>query len=151
VRPAPFLLWLLLGWTVLGAAVSLGHAPWSAWLAVGGALAVLAALDGWRLRRLASPELRRELAPVLPLGPEATVALHLRNPSKRRQSLRLHDLHPGGWAVRGMPRRVTLPPGGALRLDYATTPDARGQFHFGGCHALLPSPWRLWSARRVLG
>ena len=151
MRPAPLLLWLLLTWTVLGAAASLGLLPLSAWLATGAALAGLGMLDAWRLRRAASPELHRELAPVLPLGPEATVTLHLRNPAKRRQSLRLHDLHPGGWAVRGMPRRVTLPPGGALRLDYATTPDARGQFHFGGCHALLPSPWRLWHGRRVLG
>ena len=151
MRPAPLMLWLLLAWTLLGVAASLGRLPLSAWLDAGAALAVLAALDAWRLRRTASPELQRELAPVLPLGPEANVALHLRNPTKRRQSLRLHDLHPGGWAVRGMPRRVSLPPGGALRLDYATTPDARGLFQFGGCHALLPSPWRLWHGRRVLG
>lgn len=151
MRPAPLLLWLLLAWTALGAAASFGYAPLPAWLAAGGALAVLALFDAWRLRGVASPELRRELAPVLPLGPEASVALHLRNPTRRRQALRLHDLHPGGWAVRGMPRRVNLPPGGALRLDYAVTPDARGQFRFGGCHALLPSPWRLWTARRVLG
>jgi uncharacterized protein (DUF58 family) len=142
---------MLLAWTALGAAASFGWLPLSAWLAGGGVFVVLGALDAWRLHRTVSPEFRRELAPVLPLGPEANVALHVRNPSRRRLSLHVHDLHPGGWAVRGMPRRVSLPPGGALRLDYATTPDARGQFRFDGCHALLPSPWRLWRARRVLG
>ena len=151
MRPASALLWLLLGWTVLGVLASLGWLPLAAWLAGGVAVALLALIDGWRLRRTPPPTVQRELAPVLPLGPEARVGLRLRGTTRRAQKLRLHDLHPGGWAVRGMPRSVTLPPGSDVLLDYAVTPDARGQFTFDGCHVQLRSPWHCWSARRVLG
>ena len=151
MRPAPLLLWLLLGWTVLGVLASLGWLPLTAWLACGGVIAALALLDGWRLRRMPSPTVQREVAPVMPLGPEARVGLRLRGAIARTQKLRLHDLHPGGWAVRGMPRTLALPPGSDVLLDYAVTPGARGQFTFDGCHVQLRSPWHGWSSRRVLG
>ena len=151
MRPAPALLWLLLGWTVLGVLASLGRLSHAAWLASGGAIALFALIDGWRLRRLPSPVVQRELAPVLPLGPEARVRLALRTDGPRRQHLRLHDLHPAGWAVRGMPCDVAVAPGRESRLDYLVTPDARGEFRFDGCHVQLRSPWHGWTSRRVLG
>ena len=151
MRPAPPLLWLLFGWTVLGVLVSLAWLPLDAWLACGGGIALLALVDGWRLRRMPSPTLQREVAPVMPLGPPARVALRLRGAAKRVQHLRLHDLHPGGWAVQGMPRALSLQPAGELQLDYVVTPDARGQFRFEGCHALLRSPWQGWTSRRTIG
>jgi len=151
MRPAPALLWLLLGWTVLGVLAGFGWLSHAAWLAVGGVIALLALFDGWRLRRTPSPEVRREVSPVMPLGPEARVGLRLRATSTRTQMLRLHDLHPGGWAVRGMPRRLSLAPGGEMLLDYAVTPDARGQFDFEGCHVQLHSPWHCWTSCRVAG
>ena len=151
MRPGALLLWLLLGWTAVGVLVSLAWWPLSAWWACAGAIAVLAFIDGWRLRRMPSPTLQREVAPVMPLGPEALVSLVVRGSAQRTQRLRLHDLHPGGWPVRGMPREVAVPPGKQVSLDYAVTPNARGEFRFEGCHAQLRSPWRCWSSRRVLG
>ena len=151
MRPAPTLLWLLLGWTVLGVLASLGSLPLSAWLGGGALIVLFAAIDGWRLQRLPAPSVQREVVPVMPLGPEARVGLRLRGATRRTQKLRLHDLHPGGWAVRGMPRVLVLPPGSDVVLDYAVTPDARGQFTFEGCQVQLRSPWRGWTARRVLG
>ena len=151
MRPAPALLWLLLGWTVLGVVASVGWLPLSAWLAGGALIALFAAIDGWRLRRMPSPSVQRDVVPVMPLGPEARVGLRLRGATRRAQKLRLHDLHPGGWAVRGMPRTLVLPPGSDMELDYAVTPDARGQFTFDGCQLQLRSPWATWTTRRVLG
>jgi uncharacterized protein (DUF58 family) len=151
MRPAPLLVWLLLGWTVLGVLASLGWLPLSAWLAVAVVIALFALVDVLRLRRMPSPELQRDVAPVMPLGPPATVSLRLRGGTRRTQALRLHDLHPGGWVVHGMPRDVRLPPGRDLLLDYSVIPDARGQFVFDGCHVQLRSPWRAWTARRVIG
>lgn len=151
MRPASTLLWLLLGWTVLGVLASMAWLPLSAWLACGGLIALLAAIDGWRLRRTPSPGVQREVTPVMPLGPEARVGLRLRGALPRAQKLRLHDLHPGGWTVRGMPRTVTLPAASEVVLDYAVTPDARGQFTFDGCQVQLRSPWHAWTVRRVLG
>lgn len=151
MRPAPLLLWLLLGWTALGFAASAGVAPLAGWWAAAAALAAVAGVDAWRLRRTASPEMRRELAPVLPLGPAATVALDVRNVAARRLRLRLHDGHPGDWSVQGMPRRVVLPAGGAARIDYRLVPAARGRFEFAGGDAQLLAPWALWTQRRTLG
>jgi len=151
MRPAPLLLWLLAGWTVLGVLASLGWLPLPTWLACGLAVAMLALFDGWRLRRAPSPQLQREVAPVMPLGPEARVSLRLRAVTRRTQQLRLHDLHPGGWTVRGMPRKLSLQSGNELLLDYTVTPDARGQFSFDGCHLQLRSPWYCWTSRRVIG
>ncbi|HZX71619.1 MAG TPA: DUF58 domain-containing protein [Rhodanobacter sp.] len=151
MRPAPTLLWLLCGWTVLGVLTSLAWLPLNAWLACGAVIALLALIDGWRLQRMPAPSVRREVMPVMPLGPEALVGLRLRGATRRTQKLRLHDLHPGGWAVRGMPRNLALPPGSDVMLDYAVTPDARGQFTFAGCQVQLRSPWHGWTARRVLG
>jgi uncharacterized protein (DUF58 family) len=151
IRPAPLLLWCLLGWTALGVLASLHWLPLMAWLGAGAALSLVALFDGWRLRRMPSPTLQREVMPVMPLGPEARVTLQLRSTVRRPLPLHLHDLHPGGWAVRGMPRDVSLPPSGQLLLDYAVTPDRRGQFAFDGCHVQLPSPWRCWAQRRTLG
>jgi len=151
IRPAPALLWMLLGWTALGVLASLGGLRLSWWLACGVAIALPALLDGWRLRRMPSPDVQREVSPVMPLGPEARVGLRLRASAKRTQTLRLHDLHPGGWAVRGMPRQLSVLPGSDVLLDYAVTPDARGQFRFDGCHLQLRSPWHCWSSRRIAG
>ncbi|QRP65699.1 DUF58 domain-containing protein [Rhodanobacter sp. FDAARGOS 1247] len=151
MRPAPLLLWLLLGWIVLGVLASLGWLPLSAWLAAAVVIALFALVDVLRLRRMPSPELQRDVVPVMPLGPPATISLRLRGGTRRTQALRLHDLHPGGWVVHGMPRDVRLPPGRDLLLDYSVIPDARGQFVFDGCHVQLCSPWRAWTARRVIG
>jgi uncharacterized protein (DUF58 family) len=151
MRPAPALLWLLLGWTGLGALVAFGWLPLLAWLAFALLLVALAIFDVWRLRAEPSPGIARELPPVVPLGPELVVALRLRPQGRRTLSFELHDLHPGGWPVRGMPRRLALPPGRELALDYALTPTGRGQFDFAGSHLRLLSPWRLWTQRRTAG
>jgi len=151
MRPAPLLPWLLLAWTALGVAVSLGMVPLVAWAAAGLAVALAATVDAWWLRRQPSPGCERELPAVLPLGPEVRVGLRLRAAGTRAQVVDLHDLHPGAWAVRGLPCTLRLQPAGESALEYAVTPDARGQFVFGGCHARLRSRWGLWSQRRVLG
>lgn len=150
IRPAPLLLWLLLGWTVLGALVGVGWLPLPAWFGAGLLLAGVAGADAWRLYREPSPQLQRELPPVIPLGPELRVGLRLRAAGRRRQTMALHDLHPGGWPVRGLPRTLQLQPGREYAFDYALLPDARGQFTFAGCHLRLRSPWRLCTQRRTL-
>lgn len=151
MRPAPLLLWLLLGFTGLGVLASVGVLPLSAWWLCGAMLLLFALVDGWRLYRMRSPQVHRQVTAVMPLGPEARVSLRVRGPAGSAQRLRLHDLHPGGWAVRGMPREVIVPAGKDVVLDYAVKPDARGEFHFDGCDVQLRSPWRAWTAKRVLG
>ncbi|MFC5743813.1 DUF58 domain-containing protein [Dyella tabacisoli] len=151
MRPAPALLWLLLGWTGVGVLVSLQWLPLSIWLALASVIATLAALDGWHLRRESSPICRRDIPLVVPLGPELAVGLHLRATTQRTQHVLVHDLHPAPWAVRDMPRELSLAPGRELTLDYTVTPSARGQFIFDGCQLRLRSPWRLWNQQRTIG
>ena len=151
MRPASTLLWLLLGWTALGVLAAIGWLPLLGWLAFALLVLALAAFDARRLRAEPSPVLSRELPPVVPLGPELVVGLRLRPQGKRALAFELHDLHPGGWPVRGMPRQLALPPGRELALDYAVTPTGRGRFDFSGSHLRLHSPWRLWTQRRTIG
>jgi hypothetical protein len=68
MRPGPLLLWLLFGWVVLGTLTSLGKLPLDVWLAYGGLLALGLLMDAWQLSRQPSPELQRDVAPVVPLG-----------------------------------------------------------------------------------
>ena len=150
MRPGPLLLWLLFGWIVLGTLTSLGKLPLDVWLAYGGLLALGLLMDAWQLSRQPSPELQRDVAPVVPLGLETLVRLRLRSADKRVRNADIHDLHPGGWAVRGLPHRVRLAPREDYAFEYALMPDMRGLATFDGCHVRFRSAWRLWTQRRTL-
>lgn len=151
-KPRPTLAWLalLLPWSAVGLCASLGWIGPEVWLAVG-ALALLAlAVDRWRLLRRATPQVQRRLTDTWPIGVERPVTLTLEN-AAARQRVDVFDLHPGGWAMRGLPRRVDLVPGEALSIDYALRANARGDFRFDGVHLRLHSPWRLWRQLRTAG
>ena len=150
IRPASLLLWLLLGWLLLSVFVGLHLAPISAWSGSGVAFALLALVDGWRVRRQSIPAVHRDVAPVVPLGVEMRVRLRIQAIHRRARRLDIHDLHPGAWSVRGLPHSVKLAPGQSYAFDYALLPDARGLATFTGCHLRLHSPWRLWTQRRTL-
>ncbi len=149
MRPAPSLLALLGLWALCGLATALELLPLWPWQALGAAIAVVAALDAWRLWRSPTPQLRRELPEALPLGVEREAGLRI--DSARRQTLDVFDLVPGGWWMQGLPRRVTLPAVSETRLSYRLRPTARGRFDFPGTHLRLHSAWRLWRQRRVAG
>lgn len=151
MRPGLMLLAALLAWSATGVLVSIGWLPLLWWLAFGGLLMLLSAIDGVRLYRQPSPQIVRELPPVVPLINEWKVALRVRTVARHTQHFDLHDLHPGEWPVRGMPRRLSMAPGREVALDYAVSPSGRGQFRFAGCHVRLRSPWRLWTHRRIAG
>src|SRR5690606_29493356 len=56
----------------------------------------------------------------------------------------VHDLHPCGWEVAGLPRRLNLSAGNVSTFAYRLRPDARGSFAFDGVHLVMHSPLRLW-------
>lgn len=150
MRPGPLLLWLLFGWTLVGVLASIGVLSLAPWLAYGGVLACVMAVDAWRLLRVPSPFLQRDVAPVVPLGLEMLVRLRLQTEATSPRIVDVHDLHPGGWPVHGLPHRFRLAPQGDYYFEYALTPDARGPAMFTGCHLRLHSAWRMWSQRRTL-
>jgi uncharacterized protein (DUF58 family) len=150
MRPGSLLLWLLLGWLLVGVLVSTSVLPLVVWLTYGGVLLVIVMLDAWQLQHQPSPALQREVAPVVPLGLEMLVRLRLRSEDKQACSMEVHDLHPGGWSVRGLPHRLQLAPREEYAFEYALTPDVRGLAVFAGCHVRLRSMLRLWTQRRTL-
>lgn len=151
MRPAPALLGVLIACAAVGALVAFELLPLAAFVAAMAALVVLASSDALALRRTPSPQLERELQPVVPVGVERSVVLRLRNAAGRSLPVELHDLHPGEWPVWGLPRRATLPRAREVELSYRLTPTERGHFEFAGCRLRLSSPLRLWRQQRTLG
>ncbi|MDH5833260.1 DUF58 domain-containing protein [Luteimonas sp. M1R5S59] len=124
-------------------AASLGWVPAPAWTLAGAALALLALGDLAWLWRTPVPDVARRAPDALALGVEREVALEL-EPGARAVRVDVHDLHPGGWAVSGLPRRVALAPGMVSTVRYLARPDMRGTVAFDGVHLVLHSPLRLW-------
>jgi len=148
-RPAPALLALLALWAALGLAASIGFVPASAWQAAGIALLLIAAFDARRIAQRATPDVRRRVPDTWPIGVERPVTLTLL--AAHRQRIDIFDLHPGGWAMQGLPRRLQLRRGEAATLDYSLRANERGDFGFEGVQLRLHSPWRLWWQSRVAG
>ena len=149
-RPAPALLAALVAWGLAGAAASLGWLPSTAWTAAGGGLALLALVDLAALWRTPVPDVSRRVPEALALGVEREVRLEL-EPGTRALRVDVHDLHPAGWEVHGLPRRLALAPGMVSTFGYRLRPDERGDFRFDGVHLRLHSPLRLWRRRCLAG
>jgi len=149
MRPAPLLVALMVVWGILGVPVALQGLPLMAWQGFGLALAVVAGIDMWSLRRQPTPHIQRELPDSLALGVERKTGLEI--DSLRRQRVDLFDLVPDGWSSRGLPRRLDLPALRKTRFSYHFTPTRRGDFTFEGVHLRLHSPLRLWRQQRLTG
>jgi len=140
---------LLASWAALGLAASIGFVAPSLWQAAGVALLLIAAFDARRITQRATPDVQRRVPDTWPIGVERPVTLKLLAAST--QQVDIFDLHPGSWAMQGLPRRLQLQRGEATSLDYSLRANARGDFTFDGVQLRLYSPWRLWFQSRVAG
>ncbi|WP_111267880.1 DUF58 domain-containing protein [Marilutibacter maris] len=143
------LLVLLVAWAALGLAASIGWLAPVGWRYAGAALAVMALIDLLRLRRQSLPQIERSVPDTWPIGIERPVTLAFE--ARQRQRLDVYDLHPTGWRVHGLPRRLDLREGESTRFDYHLRAHERGDFVFDGTHLRLHSPWRLWRELRTAG
>lgn len=141
---------LLPPWAALGLAASLGWLPALAWQASGAAFALVALVDLIALLRRATPQVERRVTETWPIGVERPVTLTLAGGASR-QTLDVFDLHPGDWAMQGLPRRLRLRADQATSVDYQLRATARGDFVFDGVQLRLHSPWRLWRHSRIAG
>jgi len=114
------------------------------------ALLLLALLDALRLRRLASPRLRRLLPGSLPLARWSEVQVEIQHDYRQSLDIQLFDHVPDGLGLEHLPQTVTLEPGEHSRIGYRVRPLKRGHFSFERCEVNLPSPLGLWSGRRLL-
>jgi uncharacterized protein (DUF58 family) len=140
---------LLVLWATLGLAASIGFVAAPAWQAAGIALLLIAAFDARRVMQRPTPDVQRRVPDTWPIGVERPVTLKLLAAST--QQVDIFDLHPGDWAMQGLPRRLQLQRGEAMSLDYSLRANARGDFTFDGVQLRLHSPWRLWFQSRVAG
>jgi uncharacterized protein (DUF58 family) len=148
-RPAPTSLVLLALWALIGLGAVLGLLDATAWYLAGGALFVLLLADAALVLRRPTPAIERRMPDTWPIGVERPVTLELE--SARRQRIDVFDLHPVGWRMHGLPRRLALRPGEVASLDYHLCANARGDFRFDGVQVRLHSPLRLWWHSRVAG
>jgi uncharacterized protein (DUF58 family) len=114
------------------------------------ALLLVAAVDALWLRRLPSPRLERALPGNLPLGRWSEVQLTAHHDYAQGLEVEAFDHVPAGMAFEHLPQRIALRPGQQTRFAYRLKPLVRGHFHFRHCELTLPSPLRLWQARRLL-
>ena len=158
MKPSRLLLGLLGG--LFAAAVLLGALPlldtrlpahltalvWGLLLA----LLLIAMVDALWLSRLPSPRLERTLPGNLPLGRWSEVQLSAHHDYPQALEIDVFDHVPEGMEFEHLPQRIALLPGQQTRLGYRLKPLVRGHFHFARCELALPSPLRLWQARRLL-
>jgi len=148
-RPSLRLGWLALPCAALGLAASAGWLSPQWWkLAVLVALALLA-LDLWRVARAPTPRVQRRMHDTWAIGVERPVTLEI--DSEKPQRVDVFDLHPGGWAVRDLPRRLDLRAAESAGFEYFLRANSRGDFQFDGTQLRLHSPWGFWWQSRVAG
>lgn len=114
------------------------------------ALLLLALLDAFRLKRLSSPRLQRQLPGSLPLGRWSEVRIRIQHDYLQPLKVQLFDHVPDGLSFEYLPQSVMLEPGEYCQIGYRLRPLNRGHFSFEHCEVSLPSPLGLWSDRRIL-
>ena len=117
MRPAPLLVCLLALWAALGVATSMDWLDGRVWWAFGCAVSVLSLIDAISLQRLASPQVRRVLPAVLPVGVPREIVLELCGGSRLTQTVDVHDHVPTHWPVQGLPQTVKLRSGMVIRAS----------------------------------
>ncbi|HWQ38018.1 MAG TPA: DUF58 domain-containing protein [Burkholderiales bacterium] len=149
--PAPRLLWLTGALTAGGIAASIWPVALPAWFAACALLGTGVLGDAMAARRL-PPLLGRRVMPAsLPLGVGHEVSLRLANGGARALGVAVHDHHPSGAEVEGLPRRVTVPARGWAEIRYRFRPVLRGDMQFGRIEARVDSPLRLWQRHVLIG
>jgi len=148
-RPSPRLAWVVLPWSALGLAASAGWIKPQLWQLVTSAILLILIIDLWRVLRAPTPRASRRMHDTWAIGVERPVTLELE--SERRLRVDAFDLHPGGWAMRDLPRQLDLGAGQSAAFEYHLRANARGDFQFDGVQLRLHSPWGLWWQSRVAG
>jgi uncharacterized protein (DUF58 family) len=143
VTPSRWALALAALWGVAGGAACLAPVWLPAWERLGIGLGAVFALDALAAALASAPTVTRRVAPALSRGVWARVELALESASRLRLSLRIHDHHPPGVAIRGLPAEIALPPRGRAELTYRLRPEARGEVCFGPVELRVASPLRL--------
>ncbi|MGD8909494.1 MAG: DUF58 domain-containing protein [Chromatiales bacterium] len=126
--------------------------PWlePAWKLAAALLISIGLLDLWRLRRSATPQVRRDLRTSMPVGVWSWVGLEVENRGDTTMLLRVHDHHPGDFEADGMPRQIRILARRQARIRYRVKPRHRGDREFAGIDLVLRSTLGLWWHKRFV-
>jgi uncharacterized protein (DUF58 family) len=113
-------------------------------------LLALTLVDAWRLLRMASPEIQRQLPASQALGRWNEVRLQVSHAYPRGTRLQVFDHLPEGFETEYLPQTVVLRPGETRQLGYRLRALRRGLFELQRCEIELPSAIGLWHTRRYL-
>jgi len=114
------------------------------------ALFALSLLDALRLKRLPSPRVHRQLPGSLALGRWSEIRLEVEHDFDQPLAIQIFDHVPDGLSFENLPLDTELQPSQRSRIGYRLRPLKRGHFTFGICELNLPSPFGLWSGKRLL-
>ena len=114
------------------------------------ALFALSLLDALRLKRLPSPRVQRQMPGSLALGRWSEVRLEVEHDFDQPLAIQIFDHVPDGLSFEHLPLNIELQPGQRSQIGYRLRPLKRGHFTFESCELSLPSPFGLWSGKRLL-
>ena len=114
------------------------------------ALFALSLLDALRLKRLPSPRVQRQMPGSLALGRWSEIRLDVEHDLDQPLTIQLFDHVPDGLSHENLPLSTELQPGQRSLIGYRLRPLKRGHFTFEICELNLPSPFGLWSGKRLL-
>lgn len=114
------------------------------------ALFALSLLDALRLKRLRSPRVQRQMPGSLALGRWREVRLEVEHNFPQPLNIQIFDHIPDGLDFENLPLSTELQPGQRSRIGYRLRPLKRGHYTFETCELNLPSPFGLWSGKRLL-
>ncbi|MCX2544700.1 DUF58 domain-containing protein [Pseudomonas sp. COW5] len=114
------------------------------------ALLALSLLDALRLKRLPSPRVQRQMPGSLALGRWSEIRLEVEHDFDQPLTIQLFDHVPDGLSFENLPLSTELQPGQRSLIGYRLRPLKRGHFTFDTCELNLPSPFGLWSGKRLL-
>lgn len=143
ISPTRFALAWAGAWLALGVAASFEPRLWPAWVAAGIALGATCALDAVFALFARAPRVTRTVPTTVSRGEWTPVFISIENPRRARLALRVHDHHPTGASVSGLPFAIAIPPGERAQVAYRLRPTARGVHEFGDVELRLASPLRL--------
>ncbi|AXI63113.1 DUF58 domain-containing protein [Pseudomonas kribbensis] len=114
------------------------------------ALFALSLLDALRLKRLPSPRMKRQIPGSLALGRWSEIRLEIEHDFDQPLAIQIFDHVPDGLSFENLPLDTELQPGQRSLIGYRLRPLKRGHFTFDTCELNLPSPFGLWSGKRLL-
>ncbi|QZD70063.1 DUF58 domain-containing protein [Pseudomonas sp. 3-2] len=114
------------------------------------ALFALSLLDALRLKRLPSPRVQRQVPGSLALGRWSDIRLEVEHELEQPLAIQIFDHVPDSLGYENLPLSTELQPGQRSLIGYRLRPLKRGHYTFETCELNLPSPFGLWSGKRLL-